>query len=58
MSEAEAKTAAAAAAETPSAKPKLLQAHTWVPLVKDYAAQEREGALTFTETAQHPLVPV
>ena len=54
MSETEAKSSAT---ETPSAKPKLLQAHTWVPLVKDYAAQEREGALQFTEATQHPLVP-
>ena len=54
MSEAEGKGKESAAAETPKAKPKLLQARTWVPLQKDYT-QVKKNVIQFKEAAEHPL---
>ena len=54
MSEAEAKGKETAAAETPKAKPKLLQARTWVPLEKDYT-QVKKDVLQFKDAPEHPL---
>ena len=42
--------------ETPKAKPKLLQARTWVPVVKDYEQMKKEGVLEFKDAQdKHPL---
>ncbi len=54
MSESEGKTKEGAA-EGAKPKPKLLQARTWVPLVKDYAQIKKEGVLQFKDAPEHPL---